>query len=70
MLTSITVYKQYESLVNAHSIYFPMQKSSLQQRSVALSYNLQMLDSRFLVGIHMAQDVGKSVENWRKAIRK
>lgn len=70
MLTSITVCKQYESLVNAHSIYFPMQRSSLHQRSVALSYNLQMLDSRFLVAVHMAQHVGKSVENWRKAIRK
>lgn len=44
MLTSITVCKQYESLVNARSIYFPMQRSSLHQRSVALSYNLQMLD--------------------------
>lgn len=37
-----------------------MQRSSLHQMSVTLSYNLQQLESAFVIAMHMAQHVGNA----------
>lgn len=49
-----------ESFVNAHSDSFLYAEQLPHQRSVTLSYNLQMLDSHFILAMHMAQHVGNA----------